>query len=137
MPLYEYFCSRCDGVFEALRPMSASADSVPCIQCDRDSERIMPSSFAAFTLREGYPRNLPDRGTYWHMGKEVKKRISGAFRPFEHPELNKPAPKARPSKGDMQVAREKATLRAKETRKMQDSGVAPSEKHFPKGVRKS
>lgn len=137
MPIYEYYCRSCDGIFEALRPMRESSDPVPCIECDRDSERIMPTSFAAFTLRDGYPRKLPDRGTYWHMGKEVKKRVSGPFKPYEHPEINKPKPKARPSKGDRQVAREKAAIRAKETRKMHESGVRPNERLLPKGVRKS
>jgi len=30
------------------------------------------SSFMAFTYRDGYPRRIPDKGTYWHLGKEVK-----------------------------------------------------------------
>jgi putative FmdB family regulatory protein len=136
MPLYEYYCRHCDGIFEALRPMRESSDPVPCIQCDEDSERIMPTSFAAFTFREGYPRKLPDRGTYWHLGKEVKKRVSGPFRPFEHPEVNKPKPKARPSKGDLSSEREKMAVRAKEARRMQASGVKPRESLFPKAVRK-
>jgi putative FmdB family regulatory protein len=137
MPVYEYYCRRCDGVFEALRPMTESANPVPCIECARKSERIMPTSFSAFTFRDGYPRKLPDKGTYWHMGKEVKQRIGKKFRPFEHPEINKPVPKARPSKGDTQIAREKAMVRRKEALKMQKSGVTPSEKLFPKAVRKS
>lgn len=136
MPLYEYYCGRCDGIFEALRPMRESSDPVPCVECDRDSERIMPTSFNAFTFREGYARRLPDRGTYWHLGKEVKQRVSGPFRPFEHPEINKPKPKARPTKGEVQVEREKAVLRSKELGKMQKSGVRPDKKLLPKSLRK-
>jgi putative FmdB family regulatory protein len=135
MPLYEYYCRHCDGIFEALRPMRESSDPVPCIECDRDSERIMPTSFHAFTFREGYARRLPDRGTYWHLGKEVKRRVSGPFRPFEHPEINKPQPKARPAKGEVQVQQDKAALRAKELGKMQKSGVAPDKKLLPKSLR--
>jgi putative FmdB family regulatory protein len=136
MPVYEYYCRHCDGIFEALRPMRESADPVPCIECDRDSERIMPTSFAAFTFRDGYPRKLPDRGTYWHMGKEVKKRVSGPFRPYEHPEVTKRAPRPVPTKGDRDIEREKSAIRAKEARKMRASGVAPSERLLPKAVRK-
>ncbi len=138
MPLYEYYCGRCDGIFEALRPMRQSSDPAPCPECERDGGRIMPTSFNAFTFREGYPRRLPDKGTYWHMGKEVKKKISGPFRPFEHPEINKPKPKPkpRPSKGDVQVAREKANLRTKELRKMAKSGVRPNNSLLPKSLRK-
>ena len=47
----------------------------------------MPTSFAAFTFRDGYPRRLPDKGTYWHLGKEVKSRIRGKVKPWHHPEI--------------------------------------------------
>lgn len=137
MPLYEYYCEHCDGVFEALRPMREASDPVPCPVCDRDGRRIMPTSFAAFTYREGYPRRLPDKGTYWHLGKEVKSRIKGAFRPFEHPEINKPKPSPRKSKGDLQVEREKANLREKEARKMRASGVRPREGLMPRRLRRT
>ena len=71
MPLYEYYCQHCDGVFEALRPIAEAVLPVPCPVCQRDGQRIM-SSFTAFTYRDGYPRRIPDKGTYWHLGKEVK-----------------------------------------------------------------
>lgn len=136
MPLYEYYCDHCDGIFEALRPMREAADPVPCPECDQDGMRIMPTSFNAFTFREGYPRRLPDKGTYWHMEREVKQRVKGPFRPGEHPEITKPKPKARPSKGDIAVQREKANLRAKELRQMAKSGVRPDKKLLPKSLRK-
>ncbi len=136
MPLYEYLCRHCEGIFEALRPMREAADPVPCPECDRDGERIMPTSFNAFTFRDGYPRKLPDRGTYWHMGKEVKNRIKGPFRPFEHPEINKPQPKPRKLKGEVAVEKDKAALRRKELAKMQASGVRPNTRRLPKSLRK-
>lgn len=135
MPLYEYYCESCDGIFEALRPMREASDPVPCPVCDRDGRRIMPTSFAAFTFREGYPRRLPDKGTYWHLGKEVKSRIRGPVRPFEHPEINKPKPPPRKSKGDLQVEREKQHLRGKEMQKMRQSGVQPSKYRLPKSLK--
>jgi putative FmdB family regulatory protein len=135
MPVYEYYCDHCDGVFEALRPMREAGDPVPCPECDRDGQRIMPTSFAAFTFREGYPRRLPDKGTYWHLGKEVKSRVRGPFRPWEHPEVNRPKPRPRKSKGQIEAEREKAHLRAKETERMLRSGVRPSEGLMPKPLR--
>jgi putative FmdB family regulatory protein len=114
MPLYEYYCESCDGIFEALRPMRESADPTACPQCDRDASRIPPTTFAAFTFREGYPRSIPDKGTYWHLGKEVKQRIKGSFKPWEHPEINKPEPPRRKSKGDLEVEREKRVARKRE-----------------------
>jgi hypothetical protein len=95
----------------------------------------MPTSFAAFTLREGYPRKLPDKGTYWHLGNEVKKLVSGPARPWEHPEINKPEPPKRKAKGDVAIEREKKRLRRKELDKMRDSGVRPAEHYLPKPLR--
>ena len=135
MPLYEFYCDHCDGIFEALRPMREASDPVPCPVCDRDGKRIMPTSFAAFTFREGYPRRLPDKGTYWHLGKEVKSRIKGPVRPFEHPEINKPKPPPRKSKGDVEVEREKRRAREKELGKMRQSGVTPMKSRLPRNLR--
>ena len=100
MPLYEYFCEPCNGIFEALRPIKLAAEPVPCPVCDRDGQRMMPTSFAAFTYRDGYPRRIPDKGTYWHLGKEVKNLVTGPTRPNEHPEINKPEPPRRLTKGE-------------------------------------
>ncbi len=116
MPLYEYFCEQCDGIFEALRPMREAADPVPCPLCERDGQRIMPTSFAAFTFRDGYPRRIPDKGTYWHLGKEVRQPIRGPFKPWEHPEINKPQPPPKKSKGDLEVERDKRHLQQKANR---------------------
>ncbi len=105
MPLYEYFCKTCDGVFEELRPMRESSDPVPCPQCFKDAPRIMPTSFTAFTFREGYPRRIPDDGKYYHLGQKVSKLITGGA-PNEHPEVNKKPPKPTKAKGDVTVQKE-------------------------------
>jgi putative FmdB family regulatory protein len=114
MPLYEYYCEDCNGIFEAIRPMREASLAVPCPECDHQGERIM-SSFTAFTFRDGYPRRIPDKGTYWHMGKEVKKRAT-RMKGWEHPELAKPKPKARPTKGESQVQRDKRLAGLREAR---------------------
>jgi putative FmdB family regulatory protein len=135
MPLYEYYCKHCDGIFESLRSIREASEPSPCPVCDRDGMRIMPTSFAAFTFRDGYPRKLPDRGTYWHLGKEVKKRMTGGVKPFQHPEINKPTPPRRKSKGELQVEKERNADRMKELRKMADSGVRPAKEKLPKKLR--
>ena len=100
MPLYEYFCEPCNGIFEELRPMREATEPVPCPDCFKDAKRIMPTSFAAFTFRDGYPRRIPDDGKFYHLGKKVSKPITGG-RPNEHPEVNKPEPAPRPHKGEV------------------------------------
>ncbi|GAB4331127.1 MAG: hypothetical protein Kow0010_16270 [Dehalococcoidia bacterium] len=112
MPLYEYYCQHCNGIFEELRPMREAADPVPCPQCYKDAERIMPTSFAAFTFRDGYPRRIPDDGTYYHLGKKVTKRITRG-RPNEHPEVNKPKPKPKMTKGEKSAIRDMQEAAAK------------------------
>jgi putative FmdB family regulatory protein len=135
MPVYEYFCEHCDGIFEALRPIARASESAPCIQCERDAQRIMPTSFTAFTLREGYARRLPDKGTYWHLEKEVKKKVKGPFRPFEHPELTPPKAPPRKSKGEVQIAREKRQEQQKELKRMRDSGLPANPARLPRKLR--
>jgi len=74
-------------------------------------------------MRDGYPRAIPDRGTYWHLGKEVKRPITGPARPNEHPEINKPRPKAKKAKGELEIARDKRQLQAKERQLRRKWGV--------------
>jgi putative FmdB family regulatory protein len=99
MPLYEYFCQPCNGIFEELRPIREATEPVPCPACYKDAGRIMPTSFSAFTFRDGYPRRIPDDGTFYHLGHKVSKLVTRA-RPNEHPEVNKPEPKKRRSKAE-------------------------------------
>ena len=49
---------------------------------------MMPSSFSAYIMRQGYPRRIPDRGNYWHLGKEVT-YLPKKARPYEHPQVTK------------------------------------------------
>lgn len=112
MPLYEFYCEHCNGVFESFRQMRDASLPAPCPQCSRDAQRIM-SNFNAFTFRDGYPRRIPDKGTYWHMGKEVKRRAK-RMRGYEHPELAKPKPKPRPTKGEREAEEERKRALAAE-----------------------
>lgn len=123
MPLYEYFCKHCDGVFEAMGQVAAASSPAACPLCGKNAQRIPPTSFAAFTMREGYPRSIPDRGTYWHLGKEVKRPVSGPTRMNEHPEINKPQPKRKKSRGELEIIRERTRLEATEKAKMRRDGM--------------
>jgi putative FmdB family regulatory protein len=59
MPLYEYYCESCDEVFEALRSVGASEEPAPCATCGREAERIMPTTFASMSRREGWAQRVP------------------------------------------------------------------------------
>ncbi len=123
MPVYEFFCKHCDGVFEAMKQISQASDPALCPVCAKKAQRIPPTSFSAFTMREGYPRAIPDRGTYYHLGKEVKRPISGPARMNEHPELVKPRPKPRKSKGELEITRERKQVESKERSRRRAAGM--------------
>jgi putative FmdB family regulatory protein len=123
MPVYEFFCKHCDGVFEAIRPLRDASVPAPCPACAKKAQRIPPTSFSAFTMREGYPRAIPDRGTYYHLGKEVKRPITGPVRMNEHPEINKPKPPRRKSKGELEAARDRKMQEVKEKARMRADGL--------------
>ena len=94
MPLYEYQCDDCHHRFELLRPAREAAMPQPCSRCDADSRRVMSKQWSAFIFREGRPRQLPDDGGYYHLGKKVTQPITGSVQGIEHPEINrKPPPK--------------------------------------------
>lgn len=77
MPLYEYLCQNCDGVFELLRPVREASLAQPCPVCDRDAERIMPTDFAAYVMRSGMPRKIPDQGLHWTLKGQSKEPYRG------------------------------------------------------------
>jgi hypothetical protein len=107
--------------------MREHAEPVPCPECFKDAGRIMPTSFAAFTFRDGYPRRIPDDGKFYHLGKKVTKPVKRA-RPNEHPEINKPKPKPRMLKGQKQEIRDMQELAKKDDLKdMYGNRVKPTE----------
>lgn len=127
MPLYEYFCQPCNGIFEELRPIREATEPVPCPVCYKDAQRIMPTSFAAFTYRDGYPRRIPDDGKFYHLGQKVSKLVSSG-RPNEHPEIDKPAPKKRRSKGEKQELADMRAAAAKgDLGDLYGNAIAPAE----------
>ncbi len=84
MPLYEYYCEPCDGIFELIRPVSRSSDPQPCPVCDGDGERLMPTQVHAFTMRGGMPRRIPDKGLYWTTkGQSTKPMTSSDLSKIE------------------------------------------------------
>lgn len=89
MPIYEYHCTDCAATFELLRPARAAGQPQPCPHCDADARPAPPSTFQAFTMRDGLARRIPDRGKAWHYDKEVAGPIRTAAVPGEHPELKR------------------------------------------------
>lgn len=75
MPLYEFYCEHCDLVFEALKPLSRSEEPTPCTTCSNDADRIMPTTFASMSFKEGYAQRVP----YHHRplrSEEAKRTVA-------------------------------------------------------------
>lgn len=127
MPIYEYYCEHCDGVFELLRSASRVSESGQCPVCDAEARRIMPTEFEAFTFRDGAPRHIPDRGTYLHYGKEVSSPITKTALPGEHPELafEKHGPGTPPTVEELERFREQMTDQLEKQAENVASGKAP------------
>ncbi|MFQ5878841.1 MAG: zinc ribbon domain-containing protein [Dehalococcoidia bacterium] len=119
MPLYEYYCEECDGIFETLRPMRESSWPVPCPVCNRDGQRIISDSFTAFTIREGLPRRIPDKGTYQYMGKQLKSPVSYPDSDPRLKDFHTLPPKTK-TKGEVKEEQEKEVHKGKEKARRSD-----------------
>src|SRR3989304_4740006 len=117
MPLYEYYCEKGARVFEALRPLSESEVAVPCPDCARDADRIMPTSFSAMSWNRGYPQRVP-----YHQKpvrnvspkKPTVARVKGT---------TEPKPQRRPGKGDVAASRDQQVAGVKDLRYRDRWGV--------------
>ncbi len=114
-------------IYEALRSIREASLPVPCPQCSRDGQRIM-STFMAFSYRDGYPRRLPDKGTYRHLGKEAK-TLPKRMRYHEHPELAEPKPAKRPTRGEKAEQKERVVAEGQERKRRERWGV--SDRGYP------
>ena len=41
MPIYEYYCAKCDAEFESMRPVSRMDEPVPCATCGEVGQRLL------------------------------------------------------------------------------------------------
>jgi hypothetical protein len=80
----------------------------------------------AFTFRDGVPRRIPDRRTYYHLGKEVKKPITGGGVAYEHPEINKKRPRPVPTRAEIADKAEQGFLKQRHLKMLEDAGIPPS-----------
>ena len=87
MPIYEYYCGHCHGVFEQLLPVARASEDQPCPDCDNASKRLMPTTVSSVIVRDGIPRRIPDTGKYWHHEQIVDRPVNTTVELGEHPDL--------------------------------------------------
>lgn len=93
MPIYEYYCERCDKVFESLRSFSAADLPAPCSDCQREADRILPTTFATMSRKDGWRQRVPFHHKDVRGGE--KKRSVASVKPKTEP---KRSPKAKTKK---------------------------------------
>ena len=77
MAIYEYFCPNCREVFEVVRPMKMSNESVSCLRCNAQGEKL-PSVFAS-TADSSI--KVPDKDAFrGNLGKGLPKSRQARLR---------------------------------------------------------
>ena len=41
MPIYEYYCAKCDAEFDSMRPVSRMDEPAPCGTCGEEGKRLL------------------------------------------------------------------------------------------------
>ena len=79
MPIYEYYCEKCDNVFDAMGSISSSDQPAKCPECGRKADRIMPTTFATMARVKG----LRERRPFHHkqVREEEPKRTIARVKP--------------------------------------------------------
>jgi putative FmdB family regulatory protein len=83
LPLYEYYCDKCDEVFESVQPISKSDQPAACPKCGSTSDRIMPTTFASMSRRQGLKERVPFH--HHDIRKEQPKKAIARIKPKSAP----------------------------------------------------
>ena len=60
MPIYEYWCPKCEKEFQLMRPLSESGASAQCPNCGAKSEKLV----SLFASKENYTIKVPRGEAY-------------------------------------------------------------------------
>ena len=72
MPVYEYFCPKCEKEFELMRPISQSGESAECPACGAKSEKLV----SVFASKENYTIKVPAGAAYRGRERSASKPSS-------------------------------------------------------------
>ncbi len=77
MPIYEYYCSKCQKVFELTRSFADSAKNGICPQCGSEAQKLVSVSATNMDYRVRCPekepfRTLPQKGPESQSAPETK-----------------------------------------------------------------
>jgi putative FmdB family regulatory protein len=70
MPIYEYFCGKCQSTYEVIRPISKMNEPTSCPECGSTGERQL----SAFAFKDGhYGRFIKSESPVANPPKPAKK----------------------------------------------------------------
>jgi putative FmdB family regulatory protein len=71
MPIYEYFCPKCNEEFELMRPFSQSNETAPCPRCGTAGQKLI--SLFGSTV-DKYTMKVPEKAAFRKKPAARKKR---------------------------------------------------------------
>lgn len=66
MPIYEYFCPKCQKAFEVMRPLSQRDNPTPCPICGTPGERLV----SVFASKVDFYIKPPAKEAFRKLGAE-------------------------------------------------------------------
>ena len=62
MPIYQYYCAKCDAEFELIRPLARADEPAPCKTCNQPGQRELTNfSFKSDTFTSPKLKALPQQ----------------------------------------------------------------------------
>jgi putative FmdB family regulatory protein len=70
MPIYEYFCPKCESEFELMRPISKASEPALCPRCGTQGQKLI----SVFASKVDFALKVPDKGAFRKPAPKRAKR---------------------------------------------------------------
>ena len=91
MPIYEYYCTKCQNEFELMRPVSQMQEPAPCPKCGTPGKKLV----SVFGSKVGFYVRAPSKPAF----RKMPEQPAPAPQPKAPASKPKPAAKRKTKKG--------------------------------------
>lgn len=70
MPIYEYFCPKCQAEFELMRPVSQATEPASCPQCGSAGQKLV----SVFGSKTGFYVRAPEKPAFRRQSAGEEKK---------------------------------------------------------------